>query len=66
MPILQTWRISIALLFQSFDLLWSEKMEATLLSFTAFNPTYMLDKDLLDLSIQQERPGTFLLHMLKT
>ena len=59
-PVLQTWRISIArdllspslsaqlILVQSFDLLWSERLEAK-----------WLHKDLLDSAIQQERAGAF-------
>jgi hypothetical protein len=59
-PVLQTWRISIArdllssslsaqlILVQSFDLLWSERLEAK-----------WLPKDLLDLAMQQERAGAF-------
>ena len=31
-------------------------MEAEYLGFAEFNPTYRLDKDLLDLAIQQEQP----------
>ena len=40
-------------------------MEAELLGFTVFNPTYRSDKDLLDLPIQQEQSGPFSLHILK-
>ena len=47
------------------SILWSKNMEAELLGFTVFNPTYRSDKDLLDLPIQQEQSGPFSLHILK-